>query len=100
MHVFQSQVGRLAGDSFAVELYPNGQLGDQRAMVQQISRGSLHFANIASGVLASLGVVDVEGASAARGSSGGVASVASPGAALSGPCSPEVMTGPLWGFAV
>ena len=55
MHVFQSQVARLAGDSFAVELYPNGQLGDQRAMVQQISRGSLHFANIASGVLASLG---------------------------------------------
>ncbi|MHC5653442.1 TRAP transporter substrate-binding protein [Stappia sp. ICDLI1TA098] len=55
MHVFADQVGRLTGGEFDVELYPNGQLGDQRAMVQQISRGSLGFANVASGVLASLG---------------------------------------------
>ncbi|EPX85282.1 TRAP transporter substrate-binding protein [Salipiger mucosus] len=55
MHVLEDQVERLTGDAYDVELYPNGQLGDQRAMVQQVSRGSLHFANIASGVLASLG---------------------------------------------
>ncbi|MDF0595671.1 TRAP transporter substrate-binding protein [Psychromarinibacter halotolerans] len=55
MHVLESQVERNTGDAYDIELYPNGQLGDQRAMVQQVSRGSLHFANIASGVLASLG---------------------------------------------
>jgi tripartite ATP-independent transporter DctP family solute receptor len=55
MHVLQDQIEKLAGTDFKVELYANGQLGDQRAMVQQVSRGSLHFANIASGVLASLG---------------------------------------------
>lgn len=55
MHTLENQVERFAGDEFQIELFPNGQLGDQRAMVQQISRGSLHFANIASGVLASLG---------------------------------------------
>lgn len=64
MHVLKDQVERQAGDNFTVELYPNGQLGDQRSMVQQVSRGSLHFANIASGVLASLyypqlGIVDM-----------------------------------------
>lgn len=64
MHVMRDQLKRLAGDDFTLELYPNGQLGDQRSMVQQVSRGSLQMANVASGVLASLyypelGIVDL-----------------------------------------
>lgn len=54
MHVFQDSLQRFSGGEYQVQLYPNGQLGDQRSMVEQIRHGSLHFANIASGVLASL----------------------------------------------
>ncbi|WP_042698307.1 TRAP transporter substrate-binding protein [Azospirillum sp. B506] len=64
MHVFKSTFERLTGGRYIVELYPNGQLGDQRSMIQQVRRGTIHAANIASGVLASLytpklGIVDL-----------------------------------------
>lgn len=64
MHILKSSLERFSGGEFKVELYPNGQLGDHRSMVQQIRRGTIHFANIASGVLASLhyprlGIIDM-----------------------------------------
>jgi TRAP-type transport system periplasmic protein len=64
MNVLQSSAFRFSGGELDIELFPNGQLGDQRAMVQQVARGSLNFANIASGVLASLyfpelGIIDM-----------------------------------------
>jgi TRAP-type transport system periplasmic protein len=64
MHTLRAAAGRFSGGELVIELFPNGQLGDQRAMVQQVGRGSIHFANIASGVLASLsypklGIVDM-----------------------------------------
>ncbi|GAB5375612.1 MAG: TRAP transporter substrate-binding protein [Acuticoccus sp.] len=54
MNVLKDAAARFSGGEIDIELFPNGQLGDQRAMVQQVRRGTIHFANIASGVLASL----------------------------------------------
>ncbi len=54
MNILKDAASRFSGGEIEIELYPNGQLGDQRAMVQQVRRGTIHFANIASGVLASL----------------------------------------------
>ncbi len=64
MHMLKDGIERFSGGKYDVELYPNGQLGDQRSMVQQVRRGTIQFANIASGVLASLyapelGIVDL-----------------------------------------
>ncbi|MBO6637878.1 MAG: TRAP transporter substrate-binding protein [Roseitalea sp.] len=54
MQVFEASLERFSGGAFDVELYPNGQLGDQAAAVQQVRRGDIEFANVVSGVVASL----------------------------------------------
>lgn len=64
MHVLKSSLERFSGGKIVGELYPNGQLGDQKSMIQQVRRGTIGIANIASGVLASLyspklGIVDL-----------------------------------------
>jgi tripartite ATP-independent transporter DctP family solute receptor len=64
MHVLKSSLDRFSGGQIIGELYPNGQLGDQKSMIQQVRRGTIGIANIASGVLASLyspklGIVDL-----------------------------------------
>lgn len=52
--VFKAEVEKLSGGRIKVELYPAGQLGDQRSSVQQVRRGTVESCNISSGVLASL----------------------------------------------
>jgi len=64
MRVLKSSLERFSGGKIVGELYPNGQLGDQKSMIQQVRRGTIGIANIASGVLASLyspklGIVDL-----------------------------------------
>ncbi|MEY3664964.1 MAG: hypothetical protein RLZZ153_1146 [Pseudomonadota bacterium] len=64
MHILKASLERFSGGKITAELYPNGQLGDQKSMIQQVRRGTIGIANIASGVLASLhypklGVVDL-----------------------------------------
>lgn len=54
MQVFEASLERFSGGAFDVELFPNGQLGDQAATVQQVRRGDIQFANVVSGVVASL----------------------------------------------
>lgn len=54
MQVFEASLERFSGGAFDVELFPNGQLGDQAATVQQVRRGDIEFANVVSGVVASL----------------------------------------------
>ncbi|SDU32954.1 TRAP transporter substrate-binding protein [Stappia sp. ES.058] len=54
MQVFEASLERFSGGEFDVELFPNGQLGDQAATVQQVRRGDIQFANVVSGVVASL----------------------------------------------
>ena len=63
-YVFKDTLEKLTGGKIKVEIYPNGQLGDQRSSVQQVRKGIIGVANISSGVLASLyypqlGVVDL-----------------------------------------
>ena len=63
-YVFKNTLEQLSGGQIKVEIYPNGQLGDQRSSVQQVRRGTIGVANISSGVLASLyypqlGIVDL-----------------------------------------
>lgn len=50
----KAEVERLSGGRIKVEIYPNGQLGDQRSSVEQVRKGTIEAANISSGVLASL----------------------------------------------
>ena len=62
--LFKNEVETLSGGQIKVEVYPHGQLGDQRSMVQQVRRGTIGVANIAVGVLGSLyypklGVIDL-----------------------------------------
>ncbi len=62
--VLKAEIEKLSGGRIKVELYPGGQLGDQRSSVQQVRRGTIEAANISSGVLASLyypnlGIVDM-----------------------------------------
>jgi C4-dicarboxylate-binding protein DctP len=62
--VLKSEVERLSGGRIKVEIYPNGQLGDQRSSVEQVRKGTIEAVNISSGVLASLyfeklGIVDM-----------------------------------------
>lgn len=52
--VFQQEAERLSGGKIKVELYPAGQLGDQRSSTEQVARGTIQMTNISSGVLASL----------------------------------------------
>ncbi|MBL8589023.1 MAG: TRAP transporter substrate-binding protein [Methylobacteriaceae bacterium] len=64
MHVLAGALERFTGGQIKAEIYPNGQLGDQKSMIQQVRRGTIGMANIASGVLASLyspklGIVDL-----------------------------------------
>lgn len=54
MQVFEASLERFSGGEFDVQLFPNGQLGDQAATVQQVRRGDIQFANVVSGVVASL----------------------------------------------
>ncbi|MDK2885149.1 TRAP transporter substrate-binding protein [Pseudothermotoga sp.] len=49
----KSEVERLSGGRIKVELYPAGQLGDQRSSVEQVRKGTIEACNISSGVLAS-----------------------------------------------
>ncbi len=61
---FKSELERLSAGRIQVELYPAGQLGDQRSSVEQIAKGTLEMCNISVGVLASLyydklGIVDM-----------------------------------------
>jgi len=60
----KTEVERLSGGRIKVEIYPNGQLADQRSSVEQVRKGTIEACNISSGVLASLyfeklGVVDM-----------------------------------------
>jgi tripartite ATP-independent transporter DctP family solute receptor len=62
--IFKTEVEKLSAGQIKVEIYPSGQLGDQRSMVQQVRRGTIGAANIAVGVLGSLyypklGVIDL-----------------------------------------
>lgn len=64
MLVLQGALERFSGGKITAEIFPNGQLGDQKSMIQQVRRGTIGMANIASGVLASLyspklGIVDL-----------------------------------------
>ncbi len=52
--VLKAEVERLSGGRIKVELYPTGQLGDQRSGTEQVRRGTIEAYNISSGVLASL----------------------------------------------
>jgi len=52
--VFKQEAERLSGGKLKVELYPAGQLGDQRSSTEQVARGTIQMTNISSGVLASL----------------------------------------------
>lgn len=63
-YVLKSEVERLSGGRLKVELYPAGQLGDQRSSVEQVKKGTIEACNISSGVLASayypkLGIFDM-----------------------------------------
>ncbi|WP_073073730.1 TRAP transporter substrate-binding protein DctP [Thermosipho atlanticus] len=49
----ENEVERLTGRRIKVELYPSGQLGDQRSAIEQVRRGTIETYNISSGVLAS-----------------------------------------------
>lgn len=53
-YVLKSEVERLSAGRIKVELYPAGQLGDQRSSVEQVRKGTIEACNISSGVLASL----------------------------------------------
>lgn len=64
MMVLQASLDRFTGGKITAEIFPNGQLGDQKSMIQQVRRGTIGMANVASGVLASLyspklGIVDL-----------------------------------------
>ncbi|MGQ9368338.1 TRAP transporter substrate-binding protein [Azospirillum sp. ST 5-10] len=63
-YVFKDALERLSGGRIAVDLFPNGQLGDAKSMAQQIRRGTLGVASFSSGVFASLyypklGIIDL-----------------------------------------
>jgi len=49
----KAEVERLSGGRLKVELYPAGQLGDQRSSVEQVRKGTIEGANLTTGVLAS-----------------------------------------------
>jgi C4-dicarboxylate-binding protein DctP len=62
--VFKTELEKLSGGQISVELYPAGQLADQRSSVEQVAKGTIEATNISSGVLASLyydklGIIDM-----------------------------------------
>ena len=52
--VLKAEIEKLSGGRIKVELYPAGQLGDQRSSTQQVRKGTIEACNISSGVMASL----------------------------------------------
>jgi len=52
--VFKAELERLSEGRIRVDIYPAGQLGGQVSSVQQVRKGTIHIADISSGVLASL----------------------------------------------
>ena len=52
--VLKAEVEKLSAGRIKVELYPAGQLGDQRSGTEQVRKGTIEAYNISSGVLASL----------------------------------------------
>jgi len=52
--VFKAELERLSEGRIRVDIYPAGQLGGQVSSVQQVRKGTIHVADISSGVLASL----------------------------------------------
>ena len=62
--IFKTELEKLSGGQIKVELYPAGQLADQRSSVEQVAKGTIEATNISSGVLASLyydklGIIDM-----------------------------------------
>ena len=52
--VFKAELERLSGGRIRVDIFPSGQLAGQVSSVQQVRKGTIHIADISSGVLASL----------------------------------------------
>ena len=52
--VFKTQLEKLSGGRIRVDVYPNGQLGNLRSLVQQVRKGTIQMADISSGIMASL----------------------------------------------
>ena len=52
--VLKTEVERLSGGRLKIELYPNGQLGDQRSSAEQVREGTIEASGTSTGVLASL----------------------------------------------
>jgi len=52
--VFKAELERLTKGKIKVEIFPAGQLAGQVSSVQQIRKGTIHIADISSGILASL----------------------------------------------
>jgi C4-dicarboxylate-binding protein DctP len=52
--VFKAELERLTGGRMRVDIFPSGQLAGQVSSVQQVRKGTIHIADISSGVLASL----------------------------------------------
>ena len=50
----KAEVERLSGGRIKVEIYPAGQLGDQRSSCEQVRKGTIEAATLALGVLGSL----------------------------------------------
>lgn len=53
-YVFADTLARLTGGKMTVDLFPNGQLGDHKSVIQQVRRGTINIAPVPVGVLASL----------------------------------------------
>lgn len=51
---FKAELERLSKGRIRVDIYPAGQLAGQVSSVQQVRKGTIHIADISSGVLASL----------------------------------------------
>jgi len=52
--VLKTEVERLSGGRIKVEIYPAGQLGDNRSSVEQVRKGTIEAVNTSTGILASL----------------------------------------------
>jgi len=52
--VFKAQVEKLSGGRIKVDIFESGRLAGQVSSVQQVRKGTIHIADISSGVLASL----------------------------------------------
>lgn len=52
--VFKAELEKLSAGRIKVEIFPSGQLANLRSSVQQVRKGTIHIADISSGVLASL----------------------------------------------